>query len=177
MPVVLGLGWPGVLLHEAVGHGLEGDFNRKGTSMFAKKMGQQVASPLCTVVDDGTMLDRRGSLTVDVDRTPSACTPDRKRQTGRLYAGQDQCTASGVARPGMGAGSLYAHLPMPRMTTYMLPGESDPEEIVASLDRGIYAVNFGGGQVDITSGRLCFRPPRRTWWRRARLYARSRALP
>ncbi|ERP91245.1 protease TldD [Alcanivorax sp. P2S70] len=158
MPVVLGPGWPGVLLHEAVGHGLEGDFNRKGTSMFAKKMGQQVASPLCTVVDDGTMLDRRGSLTVDDEGTPSAC--NTLIENGKLVGYmQDKTNARlmGVSPTGNGRRESYAHLPMPRMTnTYMLPGETHPEEIVASLDRGIYAVNFGGGQVDITSGRFVF---------------------
>ena len=158
MPVVLGPGWPGVLLHEAVGHGLEGDFNRKGTSMFAKKMGQQVASPLCTVVDDGTMLDRRGSLTVDDEGTPSAC--NTLIENGKLVGYmQDKTNARlmGVSPTGNGRRESYAHLPMPRMTnTYMLPGETHPEEIVASLDRGIYAVNFGGGQVDITSGRVVF---------------------
>ncbi|MDX1802893.1 MAG: metalloprotease TldD [Alcanivorax sp.] len=158
MPVVLGPGWPGVLLHEAVGHGLEGDFNRKGTSMFARKLGQQVASPLCTVVDDGTLADRRGSLTVDDEGTPSAC--NTLIEKGKLVGFmQDKTNARlmGVAATGNGRRESYAHLPMPRMTnTYMLPGESDPEEIIASLDRGIYAVNFGGGQVDITSGRFVF---------------------
>ncbi|EKF74166.1 TldD protein [Alcanivorax hongdengensis A-11-3] len=158
MPVVLGPGWPGVLLHEAVGHGLEGDFNRKGTSMFARKLGQQVASSLCTVVDDGTLADRRGSLTVDDEGTPSACNTliEKGKLVGYM---QDKTNARlmGVAPTGNGRRESYAHLPMPRMTnTYMLPGESDPEEIVASLDRGIYAVNFGGGQVDITSGRFVF---------------------
>lgn len=158
MPVVLGPGWPGVLLHEAVGHGLEGDFNRKGTSMFASKLGEQVASPLCTVVDDGTLANRRGSLTVDDEGTPSAC--NTLIENGKLVGYmQDKTNARlmGVAPTGNGRRESYAHLPMPRMTnTYMLPGESDPEDIVASLDRGIYAVNFGGGQVDITSGRFVF---------------------
>ena len=158
MPVVLGPGWPGVLLHEAVGHGLEGDFNRKGTSMFAKKFGQQVASPLCTVVDDGTLPDRRGSLTIDDEGTPTAC--NTLIENGKLVGFmQDKTNARlmGVAPTGNGRRESYAHLPMPRMTnTYMLPGESDPQDIVASLDRGIYAVNFGGGQVDITSGRFVF---------------------
>ncbi|WP_133492427.1 metalloprotease TldD [Alcanivorax sp. 24] len=158
MPVVLGPGWPGVLLHEAVGHGLEGDFNRKGTSMFASQMGQKVASDLCTVVDDGTLPDRRGSLTVDDEGTPSGYNVliEKGVLTGYM---QDKTNARlmGVAPTGNGRRESYAHLPMPRMTnTYMLPGESDPEEILASLDRGIYAVNFGGGQVDITSGRFVF---------------------
>ena len=158
MPVVLGPGWPGVLLHEAVGHGLEGDFNRKGTSMFAKRLGEQVASSLCTVVDDGTLPGRRGSLNVDDEGTATQCTTliEKGRLTGFM---QDKMNArlSGFAPTGNGRRESYAHLPMPRMTnTYMLPGESDPEEIVASLDRGIYAVNFGGGQVDITSGRFVF---------------------
>lgn len=157
-PVVLGPGWPGVLLHEAVGHGLEGDFNRKGTSMFASRMGQKVASDLCTVVDDGTLPDRRGSLTVDDEGTPSGYNVliEKGVLTGYM---QDKTNARlmGVAPTGNGRRESYAHLPMPRMTnTYMLPGESDPEEILASLDRGIYAVNFGGGQVDITSGRFVF---------------------
>ena len=158
MPVVLGPGWPGVLLHEAVGHGLEGDFNRKGTSVFSKKMGQAVASGLCTVVDDGTLPDRRGSLTVDDEGTPGGCNVliEKGRLVGHM---QDKTNARlmGVAPTGNGRRESYAHLPMPRMTnTYMLPGESDPQEILASLDRGIYAVNFGGGQVDITSGRFVF---------------------
>ncbi|EDX89352.1 MULTISPECIES: metalloprotease TldD [unclassified Alcanivorax] len=158
MPVVLGPGWPGVLLHEAVGHGLEGDFNRKGTSMFAKKMGELVASPLCSVVDDGTLMDRRGSLSVDDEGTPSAC--NTLIENGKLVGYmQDKTNARlmGVAPTGNGRRESYAHLPMPRMTnTYMLPGESDPQDIIASLDRGIYAVNFAGGQVDITSGRFVF---------------------
>jgi TldD protein len=158
MPVVLGPGWPGVLLHEAVGHGLEGDFNRKGTSMFARKMGQQVASALCTVVDDGTLADRRGSLTVDDEGTPSGYNVliEKGKLVGHM---QDKTNARlmGVEPTGNGRRESYAHLPMPRMTnTYMLPGESDPEDILASLERGIYAVNFGGGQVDITSGRFVF---------------------
>ncbi|MCH2557341.1 MAG: metalloprotease TldD [Alcanivorax sp.] len=158
MPVVLGPGWPGVLLHEAVGHGLEGDFNRKGTSMFSKKMGEPVASSLCTVVDDGTLPDRRGSLNVDDEGTPSGYNVliEKGRLVGHM---QDKTSARlmGVAPTGNGRRESYAHLPMPRMTnTYMLPGDSEPGEILASLDRGIYAVNFGGGQVDITSGRFVF---------------------
>ena len=158
MPVVLGPGWPGVLLHEAVGHGLEGDFNRKGTSMFASRMGEQVASPLCTVVDDGTLPDRRGSLSVDDEGTPASCTT--LIENGKLVGFmQDKLNArlSGLPLTGNGRRESYAHLPMPRMTnTYMLPGESDPQEMIASIDRGIYAVNFSGGQVDITSGRFVF---------------------
>ena len=158
MPVVLGPGWPGVLLHEAVGHGLEGDFNRKGTSMFAKRMGEQVASPLCTVVDDGTLAERRGSLNIDDEGTPTSCTT--LIENGKLVGYmQDKMNARlmGVGLTGNGRRESYAHLPMPRMTnTYMLPGESDPAEIIASLDRGIYAVNMGGGSVDITSGRFVF---------------------
>ena len=158
MPVVLGPGWPGVLLHEAVGHGLEGDFNRKGTSMFAKMMGQQVASPLCTVVDDGTLAGRRGSLNVDDEGTPAACTTliENGRLVGHM---QDKLNArlTGTRPTGNGRRESYAHVTMPRMTnTYMLPGKDDPADIVASLKRGIYAVNFGGGQVDITSGRFVF---------------------
>jgi TldD protein len=158
MPVVLGPGWPGVLLHEAVGHGLEGDFNRKGTSMFAKRMGEQVASPLCTVVDDGTLAERRGSLNIDDEGTPTSCTT--LIENGKLVGYmQDKMNARlmGVGLTGNGRRESYAHLPMPRMTnTYMLPGQSDPAEIIASLDRGIYAVNMGGGSVDITSGRFVF---------------------
>ncbi|MFN3713878.1 MAG: metalloprotease TldD [Alcanivoracaceae bacterium] len=158
MPVVLGPGWPGVLLHEAVGHGLEGDFNRKGTSVFARRMGEAVASSLCTVVDDGTLTDRRGSLNVDDEGTPTHYTPliEKGRLVGYM---QDKMNARlmGVPVTGNGRRESYAHLPMPRMTnTYMLPGEHDPEEIIASLDRGIYAVNMGGGSVDITSGRFVF---------------------
>ena len=158
MPVVLGPGWPGVLLHEAVGHGLEGDFNRKGSSAFSGRIGEQVASPLCTIVDDGTLPDRRGSLNMDDEGTPT-------RQTVLIENGilkgymQDKLNASlmGQASTGNGRRESYAHLPMPRMTnTYMIAGEHDPEEIIASVDKGLYAVNFGGGQVDITSGKFVF---------------------
>ncbi|WP_027253721.1 metalloprotease TldD [Photobacterium halotolerans] len=158
MPVVLGAGWPGVLLHEAVGHGLEGDFNRKGSSMFSGQMGQQVTSSLCTIVDDGTLADRRGSLSIDDEGT--------RGQYNVLVEGgklkgymQDKLNARlmGVAPTGNGRRESYAHLPMPRMTnTYMLPGEHTPEEIIASVENGIYAPNFGGGQVDITSGKFVF---------------------
>lgn len=158
MPVVLGPGWPGVLLHEAVGHGLEGDFNRKGTSMFSGRLGQQVASPLCTVVDDGTILNRRGSLSIDDEGTPSQCTT--LIEGGKLVGYmQDKLNArlTGTRPTGNGRRESFAHLPMPRMTnTYMLAGPHDPQEIIASVKKGIYAVNFGGGQVDITSGKFVF---------------------
>lgn len=164
-PVVLGPGWPGVLLHEAVGHGLEGDFNRKGTSVYARQMGEMVASPLCTVVDDGTIAERRGSLNMDDEGTPTAF--NTLIENGRLVGYmQDKHNAklSGYAPTGNGRRESYAHLPMPRMTnTYMLPGESEPEEVLASLDRGLYAVNFGGGQVDITSGRFVFSANEAYW--------------
>ncbi|TDY01077.1 metalloprotease TldD [Thiohalophilus thiocyanatoxydans] len=158
MPVVLGPGWPGVLLHEAVGHGLEGDFNRKGSSAFAGRIGEQVASTLCTVVDDGTLAERRGSLNVDDEGTPTGHTVLIENGILKGYM-QDKMNArlTGVASTGNGRRESYAHLPMPRMTnTYMLAGESDPGEIIASVEKGIYAVNFGGGQVDITSGRFVF---------------------
>ena len=158
MPVVLGPGWPGVLLHEAVGHGLEGDFNRKGTSTFAGRIGEQVASPLCTIVDQGDLPGRRGSLTVDDEGTPTGRTVLIENGILRGYM-QDRHNArlSGAAPTGNGRRESYAHLPMPRMTnTFMLAGESDPEEILASVDRGLYAKNFGGGQVDITSGKFVF---------------------
>jgi TldD protein len=158
LPVVLGPGWPGVLLHEAVGHGLEGDFNRKGTSAFSGRMGEQVASSLCTVVDDGTLPDRRGSLSIDDEGTPTQHTVliENGVLTGYM---QDKMNARlmGMPETGNGRRESYAHLPMPRMTnTYMLPGQSDPAEIIASVDKGLYAVNFGGGQVDITSGKFVF---------------------
>lgn len=158
MPVVLGSGWPGVLLHEAVGHGLEGDFNRRGTSTFSGKMGEQVASPLCTVVDDGTLEFRRGSLNIDDEGEASQYTTliEKGRLVGYM---QDKHNARlmGTKSTGNGRRESYAHLPMPRMTnTYMLPGDHKAEEIIASVDRGIYAVNFGGGQVDITSGKFVF---------------------
>ncbi|HCD28473.1 MAG TPA: metalloprotease TldD, partial [Gammaproteobacteria bacterium] len=158
MPVVLGPGWPGVLLHEAVGHGLEGDFNRKGSSAFAGRIGQQVASPLCTVVDDGTLHGRRGSLSVDDEGTQTQQTTLIENGVLKGYM-QDKLNARlmNVAPTGNGRRQSYAHMPMPRMTnTYMLPGESAPEEILASVAQGVYAVNFGGGSVDITSGRFVF---------------------
>ena len=158
MEVVLGAGWPGVMLHEAVGHGLEGDFNRKGTSVFSGRIGQQVAAKGVTVIDDGTIADRRGSITVDDEGTPSrrnVLIEDgilqgymQDRQNARLM---------GVDATGNGRRESYAHAPMPRMTnTYMENGDADPQEIVASMKKGIYAVNFGGGQVDITSGKFVF---------------------
>lgn len=158
MPVVLASGWPGVLLHEAVGHGLEGDFNRRGSSAFAGRMGDQVASALCTIVDDGTMQDRRGSLSIDDEGTPTELTTliENGRLTGYM---QDKMNARlmGMRSTGNGRRESYAHLPMPRMTnTYMLPGPHKAEEIIASVEKGIYAVNFGGGQVDITSGKFVF---------------------
>jgi TldD protein len=158
LPVVLGPGWPGILLHEAIGHGLEGDFNRKGTSAFTGMIGQQVASPLCTVVDDGTLNGRRGSLNVDDEGIPAQNTVLIENGILKGYM-QDRMNAGlmGVSSTGNGRRESYAHLPMPRMTnTYMLAGEHDPQEIIASVDKGLYAVNFGGGQVDITSGKVVF---------------------
>jgi TldD protein len=158
MAVVLGPGWPGVMLHEAVGHGLEGDFNRKKTSAFAGLIGQRVASPGVTVVDDGTLKDRRGSLTVDDEGTPSSRTVLIEDGILRGYM-QDRLNAHlmGMRPTGNGRRQSYAHAPMPRMTnTYMLAGDKDPKEILASVKRGLYAVNFGGGQVDITSGKFVF---------------------
>jgi len=158
MTVVLGPGWPGVLLHEAVGHGLEGDFNRKGISAFSGRLGEKVATEACTVVDDGTLDGRRGSLSVDDEGTPSSCTT--LIENGRLVGFmQDRLNARlmGVEPTGNGRRESFAHLPMPRMTnTYMLPGQHDPGEILASVDDGIYAVGFNGGQVDITSGKFVF---------------------
>ena len=158
MPIVLGPGWPGILLHEAVGHGLEGDFNRKGTSAFSGKVGQKVASPLCTIVDDGTLPDRRGSLSVDDEGTPGQYSVLVENGILKGYM-QDKLNARlmGVESTGNGRRESFAHVPMPRMTnTYMLAGPHDPEEIIASVDKGIYAPNFGGGQVDITSGKFVF---------------------
>jgi TldD protein len=158
MAVVLGPGWPGVLLHEAVGHGLEGDFNRKGTSAFSGRIGQQVAAPGVTIVDDGTLPARRGSLTVDDEGTPAGRTVLIENGVLRAYM-QDKLNAGlmGMQPTGNGRRQSFAHLPMPRMTnTYMLPGEYAPEEIIASVDKGLFAVNFAGGQVDITNGRFVF---------------------
>jgi TldD protein len=158
MTVVLGSGWPGILLHEAIGHGLEGDFNRKGTSAFSGRVGERVASDLCTVVDDGTLPGRRGSLTIDDEGTPTEKTVLIENGILKGYM-QDQLNARlmGVNPTGNGRRESYAHLPMPRMTnTYMLPGQHDPEEIIKSVKNGLYAKNFGGGQVDITSGKFVF---------------------
>jgi TldD protein len=158
MPVVLGSGWPGVLLHEAVGHGLEGDFNRKGTSTYAGRMGQRVAAPGVTIVDDGTLPGRRGSLNVDDEGTPTNCTTliDDGVLVGYM---QDKLNARlmKMTPTGNGRRESFAHLPMPRMTnTIMLAGPHAPGEIVASVKKGLYAANFGGGQVDITSGKFVF---------------------
>ncbi len=158
MPVVLGSGWPGVLLHEAVGHGLEGDFNRKGTSVYAGRIGQQVASKGVTIVDDGTLPGRRGSLNIDDEGTPTNCTTLIEDGVLVGYM-QDTHNARlmGVAPTGNGRRESFAHLPMPRMTnTYMLAGQDDPEDMIRSVKKGLYAVNFGGGQVDITSGKYVF---------------------
>lgn len=158
MPVVLGPGWPGVLLHEAIGHGLEGDFNRKGSSAFAGRIGERVASPLCTVVDDGTIAGRRGSLNVDDEGTPTQCTTLIENGILKGYL-QDKLNARlmGSQSTGNGRRESYAHLTIPRMTnTYMHAGSHFPEEIIKSVEKGLYAVNFGGGQVDITSGKFVF---------------------
>ncbi len=158
MTVVLGAGWPGVLLHEAVGHGLEGDFNRKGTSAFSGRIGQQVAAKGVTIVDDGTLAARRGSLNVDDEGTPTQCTTLIEDGVLRGYL-QDKLNARlmGVQPTGNGRRESFAALTMPRMTnTYMLPGQHAPEEIIASVDKGLYCRNFGGGQVDITSGKFVF---------------------
>jgi TldD protein len=165
MDVVLGSGWPGVLLHEAVGHGLEGDFNRKGSSAFAGRIGQRVAAPGVTVLDDGTLNDRRGSLNIDDEG--HATQRNVLIEDGILVGYmQDRMNARlmGVAPTGNGRRESYAHVPMPRMTnTYMLGGDTPPEEIIASLDKGLYASNFGGGQVDITSGKFVFSASQ-AWW-------------
>jgi len=158
VPVVLGPGWPGILLHEAIGHGLEGDFNRKGTSAFSELMGKQVASPGVTIVDDGVIDDRRGSLSIDDEGTPTENTPliEDGILTGFM---QDRMNARlmGMKPTGNGRRQSYAHAPIPRMTnTYMLNGDTEPEDILSSVKDGIYAVNFGGGQVDITSGKFVF---------------------
>ena len=158
MPVILGPGWPGILLHEAVGHGLEGDFNRKGVSTFSGRIGEKVASPLCTIVDDGTIPNRRGSLAVDDEGTPGNYNTLIENGILRGYM-QDKLNARlmGVSPTGNGRRESFAHVPMPRMTnTYMLPGPHDPEEILRSVKNGIYAPSFSGGQVDITSGKFVF---------------------
>ena len=158
MTVVFGPGWPGILLHEAIGHGLEGDFNRKGTSAFAGRMGQKVASELVTVVDDGTIANRRGSLNVDDEGTPTGRTVliENGILTGYM---QDRLNARlmGMKPTGNGRRESYAYAPMPRMTnTFMLAGQDDPAEILKSVKHGLYAVTFGGGQVDITNGKFVF---------------------
>jgi TldD protein len=158
MTVVVGPGWPGVLLHEAIGHGLEGDFNRKGTSAFSGRIGEQVASDQCTVVDDGTLSSRRGSLNIDDEGTPTQCTTLIENGILRGYL-QDKLNARlmGVAPTGNGRRESFAHMTLPRMTnTYMLAGKHDPAEIIASVKKGLYCKNFGGGQVDITSGKFVF---------------------
>ncbi len=158
MTVVLGPGWPGILLHEAIGHGLEGDFNRKGTSAFSGRIGEKVASELCTVVDDGTIKDKRGSLSIDDEGVPGQNTVLIENGILVNYM-QDQLNARlmNMQPTGNGRRESYAHLPMPRMTnTYMHAGNHQPEEIISSVDKGLYAVNFGGGQVDITSGKFVF---------------------
>lgn len=158
LPVVLGSGWSGVLLHEAVGHGLEGDFNRKGSSAYSGRIGERVASSLCTIVDDGTLTGRRGSLSVDDEGTPTECTTLIENGILKGYM-QDKLNARlmGKAPTGNGRRESYACLPMPRMTnTYMLAGQSDPQEIIASVKKGLYCANLGGGQVDITSGKFVF---------------------
>lgn len=157
-PVVLGAGWPAVLFHEAVGHGLEGDFNRKGTSVYSGKLGEKIASSLCTVVDDGTIAGRRGSLTVDDEGTPSQKTVLIENGILKNYL-QDTMNARlmKMQPTGNGRRESYSCLPMPRMTnTYLMPGKTDPAEIIASVDKGIYCADFSGGQVDITSGRFVF---------------------
>ncbi len=156
--VVLGPGWPGILLHEAIGHGLEGDFNRKKTSAFADRIGQKVASELCTVIDDGTIPNRRGSLNVDDEGTPTSRTVLIEKGILRGYL-QDRMNARlmKMEPTGNGRRESFAHSPMPRMTnTFMLNGESTPEDIIKSVKKGLYAVNFGGGQVDITNGKFVF---------------------
>jgi TldD protein len=158
MTVVLGPGWPGVLLHEAIGHGLEGDFNRKGTSAFSGRVGERVASEACTIVDDGTLDGRRGSLNIDDEGTPTRCTTLIENGILKGYL-QDTLNARlmGTQSTGNGRRESFAHVTLPRMTnTYMRPGPHDPREIIESVERGIYAVNFGGGQVDIVSGKFTF---------------------
>ena len=158
MPVILAPGWPGVLLHEAIGHGLEGDFNRKGTSVFSNRIGEKVASDKCTIVDNGTLANRRGSLTIDDEGVPTQSTTliENGILKGYLF---DKMNARlmGKQSTGNGRRESYAHIPMPRMTnTYMLNGEDSLDNMISSVDNGIYAVNFDGGQVDITSGKFVF---------------------
>ena len=171
MPVVLGSGWPGVLLHEAIGHGLEGDFNRKGSSAFAGRLGQRVAAPGVTVIDDGTIADRRGSLNIDDEGNPTQRNVLIEDGILKAYL-QDTLNARlmKVRVTGNGRRESFAHLPMPRMTnTCMLAGDRDPAEVIASIDRGIYAANFGGGQVDITSGKFVFSASEAWWVEKGRL--------
>lgn len=171
MTVVLGSGWPGVLLHEAVGHGLEGDFNRKGTSVFSGRIGEKVASPLCTVVDDGTLPGRRGSLSIDDEGTPTQQTVLIEKGVLKSYL-QDRMNANlmSTSPTGNGRRESYAYAPLPRMTnTYMLAGKHSPEEIIASVDKGLYAKNFGGGQVDITSGKFVFSASEAYWIENGRI--------
>ncbi|HTT76825.1 MAG TPA: metalloprotease TldD [Candidatus Binataceae bacterium] len=158
MVVVLGPGWPGILLHEAIGHGLEGDFNRKAVSAFSGRIGERVASELCTVVDDGTIANRRGSLNIDDEGTPTSRTTLIEKGILRGYL-QDRLNARlmKMEPTGNGRRESFAHVPMPRMTnTFMLPGEETPEDVIKSVKRGLYAVSFGGGQVDITNGKFVF---------------------
>ncbi|MFI4957875.1 MAG: metallopeptidase TldD-related protein, partial [Lysobacterales bacterium] len=158
MTVVLGPGWPGVLLHEAIGHGLEGDFNRKGSSAFSGRIGQRVAAKGVTIVDDGTLVGRRGSLSIDDEGTPTECTTLIEDGILKGYM-QDKLNARlmGMAPTGNGRRESFTSLPMPRMTnTYMLAGSHDPAEIIRSVKKGLYAPNFGGGQVDITNGKFTF---------------------
>ena len=166
MSVVLGPGWPGVLLHEAIGHGLEGDFNRKGSSTSPGRIGERVAAKGVTVLDDGTIADRRGSLNVDDEgNAEPAQRADRGRHPARLHAGLDERAPDGRrSPPATAAARATPHVPMPRMTnTYMLAGDKPREEIVASIKRGLYATNFGGGQVDITSGKFVFSASEAYW--------------
>jgi TldD protein len=158
MEVVLGPGWPGILLHEAIGHGLEADFNRKGTSAFSGMVGKRVASDKCTVVDNGTLPSRRGSINVDDEGSPTQNTVLIEKGILKGYL-SDKLSAKLMGMPDTGNGrrESYAHIPMPRMTnTYMLAGDDSPEDIIRSVKRGVYAVNFGGGQVDITNGKFVF---------------------
>src|SRR4051812_47929105 len=171
MTVVLGPGWPGILLHEAIGHGLEGDFNRKGSSAFSGRIGERVAAKGVTVLDDGTISDRRGSLNVDDEGHASQRNVLIEDGILRGYI-QDSLNARlmGVAPTGNGRRESYAHIPMPRMTnTYMLGGDRDPKEIVASIEKGLYASNFGGGQVDITSGKFVFSASEAYWVEKGRI--------
>jgi TldD protein len=165
MTVVLGPGWPGILLHEAVGHGLEADFNRKGVSAFSGRVGQKGASELCTVIDDGTIGHRRGSLNVDDEGHATQRNVLIENGILRGYL-QDKLSSRLLDQPSTGSGrrESYAHIPMPRMTnTFMLAGESDPEDIIRSVPKGLYCVNFGGGQVDITSGNFVFSASESYW--------------